>query len=298
MSDEISAYMTAVGRHPVLCEEAQLLHCRQIHRWLNLGSPEDDSLSPEELLRIERKGRRSMDTMVRTNLRMVISQAKSFQHRGLPLADLIQEGNLGLIRGLEKYDPTRGYRISTYVYWWIRQGITNAIYRTGRSIRMPVRQREELNRIEKHVAQVYSRTGIYPTLEEIATFAHISVERLSEIMDIYSSTNVSSLDVLIPFHGAHNHQITVLDTVETPAPAPEDDIELDQELQKEHAALRTFIEQLPHREALLIRDVYFRNRSTKEVAEELGISPSRVNQILRKVLERLRARLIYQRAAD
>ena len=292
MSDELSAYMLAVGRHPVLCEEAQLLHCRQIHRWLQ--PPEDDSLSPKELLRIERKGRRSMDTMVRTNLRMVISQAKSFQHRGLPLADLIQEGNLGLIRGLEKYDPARGYRISTYVYWWIRQGITNAIYRTGRSIRMPIRQREELNRIQKHTDQVYSKTGAFPSFEETADHANVTLDRLNEILQIYRSTEVTSLDTFVTLNGKNT--ITIIDTIA--APAPEDEIELDQELQKEHDALRSFIEQLPHREAILVRDVYFRNRSTKEVAEELGISQSRVNQILRKVLERLRARIVYQRAAD
>lgn len=294
MSDELSTYMAAVGRHPVLCEEAQLLHCRRIHAWLNPPPPEDDPLTPAERKRVERRGRQSKDIMICTNLRMVISQAKSFQNRGLPLADLIQEGNLGLIRGLEKYDPSRGYRISTYVYWWIRQGITNSIYRTGRSIRMPVRQREELNRIEKFVANQYVKTGSYPSLEETAKVVNVSVDRLSEILEIYSNTNVSSLDA--PIHLDGKTYITLLDTIENPA--PEDDADLDLEIQKEHEALRLFIEQLPHREAILVRDVYFRNRSAKEMAEELGISPSRVNQILRKVLERLRAMMIYQRAAD
>ena len=297
MSDELSTYMREVGRHPVLCEEAQLLHCRRIHAWLNPPPPEDDPLTPLERRRIERKGSRSMDTMVRTNLRMVISQAKAFQNRGLPLADLIQEGNLGLIRGLEKYDPARGYRITTYVYWWIRQGITKSIYQSGRTIRMPVRQREELNRIEKFTSSHYAATGVYPSIQEIADFAGLTVDRLNEILDIYQSTKVCSFDQLLRSHNSGvAGDSTILDTLE--APAPEDDITLDKDLQKEHDALRSFIEQLPTREAIIMRDMYFRNRPTKEIADDLGVSPSRINQIQRSTLEKLRAMMIYQRASD
>ena len=112
---EVQSYLRDIGRHPVLSKEAQLHHCYAIHKWVKW--PEGRSKAPRG---IARAGRRSMDIMVTTNLRLVVSVAKKFQHHDLDLMDLIQEGNIGLIRGLELFDPTRGYQVSTYCYWWIR----------------------------------------------------------------------------------------------------------------------------------------------------------------------------------
>lgn len=183
--------MQEVGRHPILCEEAQLLHCRRIHEWMHPHAYPEQTASPRM---IERRGRHSMKAMVNTNLRMVVSIAKRFQHKGLEFSDLIQEGNIGLVRGLELYDPARGYRISTYAYWWIRQGITRALHNQGRTIRLPIGHYETLNKVQRYSQEMESRTGRRPTLDELATFAKISPERMLLICQVQSMTETTSLD--------------------------------------------------------------------------------------------------------
>ena len=132
-SSEFSQYLTDIGRFPVLSRESQLRHCQNIHRWVNWEGGRD--AAPKN---VHRSGSRSLETMVRTNLRLVVSIAKKYTGKGVDLQDLIQEGNIGLIRGLEMFDPTRGYQVSTYCYWWVRQGITRAIHSYARTIRMPI----------------------------------------------------------------------------------------------------------------------------------------------------------------
>ncbi|MEB3296358.1 MAG: sigma-70 family RNA polymerase sigma factor, partial [Cyanobacteriota bacterium] len=188
---EVADYLTEIGRLPVLTKEAQLLHCRRINEWCTW--PEGREKAPT---RVIRNGKRSMDLMVRTNLRLVVSIAKKYQHRGLDLTDLIQEGNLGLIRGLELFDPSRGYAVTTYAYWWIRQAITRAIHTHARAIRLPINTHELITRIQRFTNQFTAAEGRAPSYPEIAEAVETSPERVAQVLQTHTTTVCCSLDVI------------------------------------------------------------------------------------------------------
>ena len=152
-SSEFSQYLTDIGRFPVLSRESQLRHCQAIHRWVHWEGGRECAPKGATM------GARSLDTMVKTNLRLVVSIAKKYQSKGVALEDLIQEGNIGLIRGLELFDPSRGYQVSTYCYWWVRQGVTRAIHSYARTIRMPINSHELLVKIRRHRQTTLSETS-------------------------------------------------------------------------------------------------------------------------------------------
>jgi RNA polymerase sigma factor (sigma-70 family) len=163
MSDLINQYLTNISRHPILSREAQLRHSRRIQAWVRYTPPgttePDRSAAPASIVRA---GRRSLDVMAQSNLRLVVHIAKRYQHRGLELGDLIQEGSIGLIRGIELFDPTRGYAFSTYSYWWVRQSITRALYNQARLIRLPINTQETLFQIRRFVSQYTATTAPPP----------------------------------------------------------------------------------------------------------------------------------------
>ena len=150
----MTSYLGEIGRIPILTKELQLIHCRRIRVWLDW--PEGRDKAPRK---VQRQGKRSLELMTTSNLRLVVSIAKKFTHRGLDLLDLVQEGNLGLIRGLEMFDPTRGYAVSTYVYWWIRQSITRALQLTSRTIRLPCQVVDCYNKAQKFIATIRWKKG-------------------------------------------------------------------------------------------------------------------------------------------
>lgn len=277
-SSELQTYLTSIGRLPVLCKEAQLRHCRRIHAWVHW--PGGRHAAPE---RVRRSGQRSMDVMLQTNLRLVVSIAKRYQGRGMELLDLIQEGSLGLVRGLELFDPARGYAVSTYCYWWIRQAVTRAINTYARPIRLPISTYEALHRARRYVSEYQAEHGHAPTLEAVAAHCDATPERMLAMFDQHDNTVCRSLDALCTEDG--NPLIDMIG--HDPTDSTHAQIQLADDTEALHAAFA----ELPLSEAKVLNAVFFEELPLSAVAPELGVTRSRAGQIQRAGLQRLRAAL-------
>lgn len=170
MASTLGDYLVEIGRHHLLTPEQELTLGRKVQAMVALtgGSAEPGGqpacgvpLSDQERRAI-RLGERAKEQMITANLRLVVNLAKRYQGKGLDLLDLIQEGSLGLTRAVEKYDPTRGHRFSTYAHWWIRQGLNRALSNQSRTIRVPVNVNEKLMRLRLARARLLQRTGLPP----------------------------------------------------------------------------------------------------------------------------------------
>jgi RNA polymerase primary sigma factor len=159
-------------------EDSVQLYLRAIGRIKLLSAPEEIELAR----RIGKGDQLAKKRLVQANLRLVVSVAKKYQGRGLPFLDLIQEGNLGLIRAAEKFDPERGYKFSTYATWWIRQGITRALADKSRTIRVPVHMVETINNLRKTTRKLSQELGRRPTMEELAQSMNVSLTKIKEIL--------------------------------------------------------------------------------------------------------------------
>ena len=189
--DLVRSYLRDIGRVPLLTHEQEITLGRQVQDLMDieamqaeLESRDGDKPSADKLakasgltsLQLKRKlqhGRRAKERMVAANLRLVVSVAKKYTKRNMELLDLIQEGTIGLVRGVEKFDPTRGYKFSTYAYWWIRQGITRAIAEKSRTIRLPIHITEMLNKLKKGQRELSQELGRTPTVTELAEYVEL-----------------------------------------------------------------------------------------------------------------------------
>lgn len=277
-NSELNSYLADIGRHPVLSKEAQLRHCRRIHAWVHHEGGRENA--PHH---IRRAGTRSMDVMVTTNLRLVVSVAKRYVGRGLDLPDLIQEGNLGLIRGLELYDPTRGYAVSTYTYWWIRQAMTRAIHTSARTIRIPINTHEVMARTQRFISEYSSLNGKIPTITEIAEYVDQKPETVEAMLDVYLITACSSLDTI-----GKNCESPVIDLIanEEGKASTDPTVALDQEA--DSAIVAHALQFLTPEERSIIRSVYEGDLTLRESGEAIGINRARASQLHRNALVKLR----------
>ena len=185
----LSDFLGEIGRHELLTPEQELTLGREVQAMVALnercqkagGNGQECEYSSAEKKRLK-AGERAKNKMITANLRLVVNLAKRYQGKGLDLLDLIQEGTLGLTRAVEKYDPKRGHRFSTYAYWWIRQGLNRALSTQSRTIRIPVNINEKLTKLRAAKSRLMQELGVHPSTNQIALKMKIPLEDVEELL--------------------------------------------------------------------------------------------------------------------
>ncbi|MEM9214109.1 MAG: RNA polymerase sigma factor, RpoD/SigA family [Cyanobacteria bacterium P01_F01_bin.150] len=232
--DLVTAYLKNIGRVPLLTHEQEVQYGKAVQKLMaledikaNLTDTFGDipslsewanaaDMTPEALQKSVNAGQRAKRKMVEANLRLVVSIAKKYIKRNVDLMDLIQEGNIGLQRGVEKFDPAKGYRLSTYTYWWIRQAITRAIAEKSRVIRLPIHIHEKLNKVKQVQRQLSQQLGRVATVNEIADSLDLTVEKVRSYLS-YSRPPLS-LDLRV----GDNQDTELAELIEDMDASPED----------------------------------------------------------------------------
>ena len=233
--------------------------------------------------RIKQGDETALDKLVKSNLRFVVSVARQYQNYGLPLLDMINEGNMGLMRAAKKFDETRGYKFISYAVWWIRQAIIQAIANQSRTVRVPVNRSEELRRIKQTSKHLQHELGRKPDVDEIAAKMNTTVEDINEALSSFS--HCVSLDV--PFN--HDDDRSLLDLLPDDMQPPPDENTMIQFLKSD---VGNVLDTLPEREAEVIR-LYFgvgteRAHTLEEIGIRFGLTRERIRQIKERALQRLR----------
>ena len=283
-SDPISWYLTSIGRVPLLTPVEEIELGNQVQAMMRLveeGRGEEYSEREKKIIRV---GRRSKERMMKANLRLVVSVAKKYQGKGLELLDLIQEGSLGLERAVEKFDPTRGYKFSTYAFWWIRQSMTRAIACQARTIRLPVHLSERLTAIRKVSLELAHKLGAMPSRREIAEAMTMPLDELDSLLR--QALTTSSLDA--PVNGEEGRSFLGDLIADNSHAEPLDQVERG----IHHEQLGRWLAHLTDQERQVLELRFGLEGEERHTLAEIGrmleVSRERVRQVELKALRKLR----------
>ncbi|MEA5417983.1 RNA polymerase sigma factor, RpoD/SigA family [Spirulina sp. CCNP1310] len=301
-TDLVRTYLQEIGRVPLLTHEQEIYYGKQVQQMMALLTIKEDltagldreptaaewaeaaHLSEEELERQMLQGQRAKRAMIEANLRLVVSIAKKYQKRNMEFLDLLQEGALGLERGVEKFDPTRGYKFSTYAYWWIRQAITRAIAQQSRTVRLPIHITEKLNKIKKTQRELAQELGRRATPKDIAIALEMEPNQVRDYLTV--ARHPLSLDMRV----GDNHDTELSELLEDEDSSP-DDYATQESLRQD---LQNLIAELtPQQRRVIILRYGLEDGnplSLAKIGHQLSLSRERVRQLEQQALNQLRKR--------
>ncbi|MDY6782653.1 MAG: RNA polymerase sigma factor, RpoD/SigA family [Cyanobacteriota bacterium] len=299
-ADMVRTYLHEIGRVPLLTHEQEIIYGKQVQKMMALLQEKEAlqsklgreitetewadglQISGAELKEILRQGDRAKAKMIEANLRLVVAIAKKYQKRNMEFLDLIQEGSLGLERGVEKFDPTKGYKFSTYAYWWIRQAITRAIAQQARAIRLPIHITEKLNKIKRVQRELSQKLGRSATPSEIAAELNLETAQIREFLTM--SRQPVSLDVRV----GDNQDTELRDLLEDDGISPDRYITQESMRQDLYNLLAELTPQ--QRNVIFLR--YGLEDGTElslaKVGQRLNLSRERVRQLEQQALKQLK----------